>query len=66
MTVEEWQEKINNCESEADLKYLLKNKPKGAKAVKTGVPVLTPGGQIRRGGLNLLNSLQGGGRGNTK
>lgn len=60
MTPEEWQRRMDACEDESEMKYLLTHKPKGMKAVRTGVPVYAPVSSV--GGRPLLGKLQSGGR----
>jgi len=67
MTVEEWEKRMDAATDEAEIKSLLRNKPKGAKTIRTGTPmvgagkvgsgvdVLLPGDS--RGDLPLLNRL---------
>jgi len=67
MTIEEWEKRMDTATDEAEIKSLLRNKPKEAKTIRTGAPmvgagdmgngvgVLLPGDA--RGDLPLLNRL---------
>jgi len=59
MTREEWQEKVDSCTDEQELKYLLAHKPKGVKAIKTGLPVYVSEGIDTK---PLLSKLRNGGK----
>jgi len=56
MTPEEWQKRMDNCQSKAELEYLLKNKPAGLKTIGTG-PVIEGGVPS---GRPLLDQLERG------
>ena len=57
MTIAEWREKMSNCTDRAELDYLLKNKPKGAKsAITSGTHIIA----TSTTGLPFLEQLSSG------
>lgn len=59
MTPEEWRKRMSDCTEQADLEYLLKNKPKGAKNIVHGTQIVR---YAEGGDLPFLNELTNGKR----
>lgn len=59
MTPDEWRKRMSNCTDQADLEYLLKNKPKGAKSIIHGTQIAR---YAAGGDLPFLNDLISGKR----
>lgn len=52
-----WSDRMNKCNSQSEMEYLLKTKPKGIKsAIMTGSPIVCGGGSVSP----LLNKLMSG------
>jgi len=41
---EEWRKRVNEAQTEDELMYQMNHKPKGAKTITSGVPVVIPAG----------------------